>query len=110
MLTQKQYMLLIFLIAFFMCVWSANAQADSRTPLHVGANYAATIGGYYFFKGLMREKKTPLYLVVPAVLATGLFMEALQAQERGQKLDVGDLLSNSVGVGLAVGTVWVFDL
>lgn len=106
-LTQKQYMLVIFLIAFFMCVW---AQADERTPLHVGANYAATMGGYYFFKGLMREKRTPLYLVVPAVLATGLFIEALQAQERGTRLDMGDLGANALGVGLAVGTVWAFDL
>lgn len=106
-MTQKQYMLLIFLVAFFMCVW---AQADERTPIHVGANYAATIGGYYFFKGLMREKKTPLYLVVPAVLATGLFMEALQAQERGTCLDMGDVGANALGVGLAVGTVLVWDL
>jgi len=87
-----------------------NSYGDSRTPIHIGANYAATMGGYYFFKGLFREKKTPLYLVVPAVLATGLFMEALQAQERREKLDMGDLGANALGVGLAVGTVLVFDL
>lgn len=106
-MSQKTYMMLVFLVAFFLCCVS---RADERTPLHVSANYAATMGGYYFFKGLMREKKTPLYLVVPAVLAAGLFMEALQAQERGQKLDMGDLGANALGVGLAVGTVFIFDL
>jgi len=111
--TQKQYMLLIFLIAFFMCV-CANAHADSRTPRHVGANYAATMGAYWFFNGMFHmkkeQRKEALLLVVPAMLATGLLMEAIQAQERGQRLDMGDLGANALGVGLAVGTVFVWDL
>lgn len=104
----KQFVLTVVLI--IASLTPVHAFGDSRTPLHVGANYAATMGGYYFFKGLFKEKKTPLYLVVPAVLATGLFMEALQAQERREKLDIGDLGANALGVGLAVGTVLVFDL
>jgi hypothetical protein len=104
----KQFVLTVVLIIASLS--PVSAFADSRTPLHMGANYAATMGGYYFFKGLFREKKTPLYLVVPAVLATGLFMEALQAQERRRPLDMGDIGANALGVGLAVGTVLVFDL
>lgn len=102
----KKMMLIVVLFLLF----TANAFGDERTKLHIGANYAATMGGYFFFKGLFREKKTPLYLVVPAVLATGLLMEALQAQSRGSNLDVGDLGANALGVGLAVGTVFIFDL
>lgn len=104
----KQFVLMAVLITASLT--PVHVFGDERTPLHVGANYAATVGGYYFFKGLFREKKTPLYLVVPAVLATGLFMEAIQAQERGTRLDMGDVGANALGVGLAVGTVLVFDL
>lgn len=104
----KQFVLMVVLITA--SVTSVHVFGDERTPLHVGANYAATMGGYYFFKGLFREKKTPLYLVVPAMLATGLFMEAAQSIERNQRLDMGDVGANALGVGLAVGTVLVFDL
>lgn len=104
----KQFVLMVVLITASLT--PVHVFGDSRTPLHVGANYAATVGGYYFFKGLFREKKTPLYLVVPAVLATGLFMEAAQSIERNQRLDLGDVGANALGAGLAVGTVLVFDL
>lgn len=116
---QYNYLLVILIIALvFAC---SKSYGDERTPLHVGANFVGTLAVYQFLNLMGKagcnpeyrsceNKKEMLLLAAPLLFATGFLMEAAQARERKAPLDAGDVGANALGVGLAVGAVFAFDL
>jgi hypothetical protein len=116
---QVKYLALILSIALvFSC---SKTFADERTLLHVSSNLVGTLALYEFLNLMgragchpkyhdCRNTKEMLLIAVPAMLATGLLMEATQSMERNEKIDMGDVGANALGVGLGVGAVFAFDL
>lgn len=114
-------MLLVLSIALlFSCT---KTFADERTPLHVGATFVGTLAVYQFLNLMGKagcrdygqekaceNKKEFLLIAATLLFATGFLIEATQAQERKAPLDLGDIGANALGVGLAVGATFVFDL
>jgi hypothetical protein len=116
---QLNYLAVILSIALvFSC---AKTFGDDRTKYHVVGNFIGTVAMYEFLNMIGRagchpeyhdcsNTKEMLILAVPAMLATGLLMEASQSIERNEKIDMGDVGANALGVGLGVGAVFAFDL
>jgi hypothetical protein len=100
-------------ILFFQCTWAYAVEPDKVA--HVVASAAITSALYLAMSAITgRSKQVRKESIVAAsafALAAGLAKETVDSMDNGnRRIDGGDMAANLLGIGVAVGTIYLLDI
>lgn len=83
---------------------------DVDKSAHMGTSYILNTTFYGINKKVLKmDTANALLFSAFTTLAIGAIKESIDAIEKNKEYDGGDMMYNALGVGLSIGTVYIFE-